>query len=179
MISMPRVLDQVFSFEEMKQRWDRDNPDNEYIRSTTVPDWYNLDQWIIRVDDEDKTISTTAWRITPEYVLLGGTKKIPNSGKGHFPDLMKTRNRLLSKDSPWIAAYTNSPRWLNSVIELGVQIYNEEYGGIDRAILESLPDSIVNKMKTSYPEGNWGVYPATASIQKSWWNIIKGTSEWG
>ena len=92
---MPRVLGQIFTFDEMKSRWDSDNPENPYVRSSTVPDWYDLDKWIIRVDDDDKTVSTTAWRVTPDYVLLGGTQKIPNSGKGHFSDLKNKRNQLL------------------------------------------------------------------------------------
>jgi len=173
---MPRVLGQIFTFDEMKSRWDSDNPENPYVRSSTVPDWYDLDKWIIRVDDNDKTVSTTAWRVAPEYVLLGGTQKIPNSGKGHFKDLKNKRNKLLSKDRPWIAAYTNAPRWLNTVTSEGVQIYNEQYGGIDEDILRSLPEDIINKMKSSYPDGNWGVYPATVNVEKafekSWWRTL-------
>tara|TARA_R100000005_G_C4995975_1_gene202849 strand:- start:626 stop:1933 length:1308 start_codon:yes stop_codon:yes gene_type:complete len=173
---MPRVLGQIFTFDEMKSRWDSDNPENPYVRSSTVPDWYDLDKWIIRVDDDDKTVSTTAWRVTPDYVLLGGTQKIPNSGKGHFSDLKNKRNQLLSKDRPWIAAYTNAPRWLNTVTSEGVQIYNEKYGGIDEDILRSLPEDIIDKMKSSYPEGNWGVYPATVNVEKafekSWWRTL-------
>jgi hypothetical protein len=176
---MPSVLDEVFSFEQMKQRWDRDNPDNEYIRSKTVPSWYGLDQWIIRVNDEDKTISTTGWRESPTHILVGGTKSIPDSPRGHMTDLKAFRENKIPSNKPLLAAFTDADNWMQANINVGWFI--KKYG-IPEEVMALLPESATDQMDNEYgSKGNWGILPrGTTVIGKSeWWNIIKGTSERG
>jgi len=165
---MPRVLDQVFSFEEMKERWNTDNPNEPYARAAEVPSWYDLNEWIIRVDDNDKTISTTGWNEHPEYVMVGGTQSIQGSAKGHMADLFPYREKKIPSNKPQLATFTNAPRWIAASEGIGWKIENKS-----KELLDSVPENIVKKIK-EYAEDNnvaWGIKPANEI--KKWFNILK------
>ena len=166
---MPQALNEVYSFEEMKRKWEGDNPNEPYIRSKTVPEWYGLDNWIVRVDDDGKVISTTAWREYPNFILVGGTKSIEGSQRGHMTDLVSMRNKLIP-NKPLVAAFTNAENWMKTNIERGWQI--KKYG-IDERLLDLIPNDVLGNLNSSYPDGNWGIRE-TGHIAKSWWFIIKG-----
>lgn len=163
---MPKVLDTTFSFEEMKKRWNADNPDEPYSRPS-VPSWYDLDTWIIRVDDNNRTISTTGWKEYPEYIMVGGTKSISDSPKGHMSDLIPFRSKTIP-NKPLLATFTNAPRWIEANEKTGWQIKN-----IKQDLLNSIPKSIISNMR-DYSEKNnkaWGIKPS--SELKKWMRILK------
>jgi len=165
---VPRVLDQVFSFEEMKERWNTDNPNEPYARMGQVPSWYDLNEWIIRVDDNDKTISTTGWNEHPEYIMIGGTKSIKGSAKGHMADLVPYREKKISSDKPQLATFVNEPRWIAASEGIGWKIENKS-----KELLDSVPENIVKKI-TEYVESKdvaWGIKPADGI--KKWQMVLK------
>ena len=164
---MPKVLDTTFSFEEMKKRWNADNPSEPYVRSGIVPSWYDLDTWIIRVDDNGKTISTTGWSDKGDYLVVGGTQSIKNSPRGHMSDLVPYRAKLIP-NKPLLATFTNAPRWIEANEKTGWEITN-----IEPNLLNSIPKDIIEKVK-DYAEKNnkaWGIKPANEI--KKWWRLIK------
>ena len=68
---MPKVLPAIFSYEEMKSRFNEDNPDEPYTRRKDLESGiYALDNWVIRVDDNDKAISTVGWKEHLHILLL-------------------------------------------------------------------------------------------------------------
>lgn len=168
---MPRVLNQVFSFEEMKKRWNGDNPNEPYVRPT-VPFWYDLNNWIIRVDDKDKTISTTGWNDNGEYLVVGGTKSISNSPTGHMSDLFPYREKMMPS-KPQIATFGpfrggDGSGWISASEGIGWQITRK-----DRKLLNSIPATIVKKVKQFAKESNlvWGIKPANGI--KKWQMVLK------
>ena len=71
---MVKVLPAIFSYENMKSKWNQDNPDNPYSRRDELQQGiYSLDKWLIRVDDNNKTIATK------EYLQWSGLQ-ITNPG---------------------------------------------------------------------------------------------------
>lgn len=166
---MPRVLRDLFSFEGMKARWDSDNPNEPYVRKTGLPSWYDLDTWIIRVNDDDKTISTTGWKEFPEFVLVGGTKSIKDSERGHMADLKNRREQVIS-NKPLVAGFVDAENWLKANRDVGWQI--DRYG-IDEEVLQSIPEDMLNKLRDYYKTGAWGILPSGSKVGKSWQRIFE------
>tara|TARA_R100000773_G_scaffold44165_1_gene44345 strand:- start:899 stop:1402 length:504 start_codon:yes stop_codon:yes gene_type:complete len=165
---MPKVLDEIFSFEEMKERWNTDNPNEPYVRAGSPPSFYDLNKWIIRVDDNDKTISTTGWTEHPDYVIVGGTQSIQGSPRGHMSDLVPFRAEVIP-NKPLLATFVNAPSWIAANEKTGWQITN-----IEPNLLNSIPKNIIKKI-TDYAEEKgaaWGIKPAD-KIEKSWHLILK------
>ena len=104
---MPKVLPAVFSYEGMKEKWNEDNPDDPYTRRADLETGrYALDKWLIRLDDEGKTIATIAWKEHPNHIVVGGlraTKRGREIG-GNSADLDRTRQPQLP-DKPLVSAF--------------------------------------------------------------------------
>ena len=70
---MPKVLPAIFSYEDMKSRFAEDNPDDPYTRRADLESGiYELDKWLIRVDDDNKAISTVGFKEHPSHTVVGG-----------------------------------------------------------------------------------------------------------
>lgn len=165
---MPEVLNRIFSFTEMKEKWDEDNPNEPYERLGSAPAWYDLTDWIIRVDNEGKTISTTGWSEHPDYVVVGGTKSIKDSPKGHMTDLVPYRTKVLP-DKPLLATFSPAPRWVQANENAGWQITN-----IEPSVLNLIPKNILTKVK-EYAKAKgvpWGIKPANR-IEKAWHLVLR------
>lgn len=166
---MPSVPNETYSFQEMKRKWDSDNPDEPYIRSKTTPSWYGIDTWIVRLDDNGKVISATGWTDEGEYLLVGGTKSIANSQRGHMSDLVKARTRM-APDKPLFAAFTNADSWLRANENAGWNIHKY---GIPDEVMSLIPKDALNQMKSAYPDGNWGIKPARTISKGMWFEELK------
>ena len=170
---MPRVLNQIFSFEEMKKKWNEDNPNEPYLRPS-VPAWYDLQKWIIRVDDNDKVISTTGWSEHPEHVVVGGTKSIVDSPRGHMSDLVPYRERVMPTNKPQVATFGpflktgSAANWIAAMEKVGYKINNKT-----QEIINSIPPEIAKKVeKFAKAKGlAWGIKPANQI--KKWQMVLK------
>jgi len=70
---MPKVLPAIYSYEDMKAKWLQDNPDEPYTRRSDLETGrYALDKWLIRVDDEGKTLAVIGWKEHPKHTVTGG-----------------------------------------------------------------------------------------------------------
>ena len=65
---MPKVLPAIFSYEGMKEKWNEDTPDEPYSRRDELQSGrYALDKWLMRVDDEGKTLAVIGWKEHPNH----------------------------------------------------------------------------------------------------------------
>ena len=157
-----KVETAVHSFEEMKRKWDEDNPDMPYTRE--VPAWYDLDRWLIRVTDEGKVVGTIGWREEPEYILLGGLKGRDDLGHtGNTRELRVAREERLPSDKPQIAGFDakrgNKKGWIQ---------YNSKTYNINPADTKGVPEELINNLKSKYGDA-WG-------IKKAWdWDTFNKT----
>ena len=63
--NMPKILPNVFTYEQMQQKWLQDIEEGEepYTRRSDLQTGrYALDKWLIRVDDEGKTLAVIGWK---------------------------------------------------------------------------------------------------------------------
>ena len=66
---------------------------------------YALDQWIIRVNDEGKTIAATGWKEHPTHTAVGGTKALENAPAGQYRAIADARERQVNQSKPLVAAF--------------------------------------------------------------------------
>ena len=116
---MVKVLPAIFSYEEMKSRFNEDNPSEPYTRRKDLESGiYELDKWLIRVDENDKAISTVGWKEHPSHTVLGGmyaTAKGRDMG-GNSKALQNAREPQLNQSKPLVAAFGHrdgdNARWI-------------------------------------------------------------------
>ena len=174
-----KVESAVHSFEEMKRKWDEDNPDKPYVRST--PNWYDLDRWLIRVTDEGKVVGTIGWREEPEYVLLGGLRGRKDLGHlGNFRNLTAAREERMPSDKPQVAGFRtregSQATWVNK---------NRETYNINPEDTKGIPEEVIDSLKENYGE-DWGIKKAWDwdTFNKTvfyddpvpkWWSVMKAS----
>ena len=193
---MVKVLPAIFSYENMKSKWNQDNPDNPYSRRDELQQGiYSLDKWLIRVDDNNKTIATIGWKEYPSHTVVGGllaanraNPKRPEFEQGLGKNeraLQSAREPQLNQSKPLIAAFgarEGSPEaWIQRGRNRGwVFSQDEEFSQIK----SSIPESVTNEWNSAYPNGNWAIRLITdaESLSKwvfiddptpSWFNLLK------
>ena len=182
---MPKVLPAVFSYEGMKEKWNEDNPDDPYNRRADLETGrYALDKWLIRLDDEGKTIATIAWKEHPNHIVVGGlraTKRGREIG-GNSADLDRTRQPQLP-DKPLVSAFGieegDNEQWMASGRSKGWAFPNDakfqEYSQL-------IPQEVLNDWLSKYPD-NMGIRPNNPEdmakgyylddIMDDWFNVVK------
>lgn len=184
MIVLPKVISAVYSYEDMKEKWNQDNPDNPYSRRDELQQGiYSLDKWLIRVDDNNKTIATIGWKEYPSHTVVGGllaanraNPKRPEFEQGLGKNeraLQSAREPQLNQSKPLIAAFgarEGSPEaWIQRGRDRGwVFSQDEEFNQIK----SSIPESVTNEWNGAYPNGNWAIRPITDAESLSKWVFI-------
>jgi hypothetical protein len=183
-----KVLPAVFSYEDMKSKWNQDNPDEPYTRRADLETGiYALDNWVIRVDDEQNAISTVGWKEHPSHTVVGGmlaTKKGREIG-GNNRALQDAREPQLNSSKPIVAAFGHrdgdNSRWMANARRNGWRFSGDE--GFDE-FKSMLPEQIINQWNSAYPSGNWGIRTVRGKdefakcvyeddVLPVWWNIVK------
>tara|TARA_R110001592_G_scaffold142657_1_gene364827 strand:- start:124 stop:1368 length:1245 start_codon:yes stop_codon:yes gene_type:complete len=183
-IVLPKVISAVYSYEDMKEKWNQDNPDNPYSRRDELQQGiYSLDKWLIRVDDNNKTIATIGWKEYPSHTVVGGllaanraNPKRPEFEQGLGKNeraLQSAREPQLNQSKPLIAAFgarEGSPEaWIQRGRDRGwVFSQDEEFNQIK----SSIPESVTNEWNGAYPNGNWAIRPITDAESLSKWVFI-------
>lgn len=184
MIFLPKVISAVYSYEDMKEKWNQDNPDNPYSRRDELQQGiYSLDKWLIRVDDNNKTIATIGWKEYPSHTVVGGllaanraNPKRPEFEQGLGKNeraLQSAREPQLNQSKPLVAAFgarEGSPEaWIQRGRSRGwVFSQDEKFSQIK----SSIPESVVNEWNSAYPNGNWAIRPITDAESLSKWVFI-------
>ena len=159
-----KVEPAIHSFDEMKRKWDRDNPDMPYKRSPAISGWYDLDKWLLRVTDDGTVVGTIGWREEPEYILLGGLKGRRDLGHtGNYKELTAAREERLPKGKPQLAGFKAGRGSQEDWIKTQSRFYN-----INPTDTKGIPQDIIDKFKQRYGD-DWG-------IKKAWdWDIFNKT----
>tara|TARA_A100001201_G_scaffold121227_2_gene104871 strand:- start:755 stop:1642 length:888 start_codon:yes stop_codon:yes gene_type:complete len=157
---MPKVLPALFSYEDMKKRFAQDNPDDPYTRRADLESGiYELDKWLIRVDDEDKAISTVGFKEHPSHTVVGGmyaTAKGREIG-GNNRALQDAREPQLNQSKPLVAAFGHrfgdNARWIANAKRNGWSFPDSENW---EQMSSLLPQDVLNAWISRYPE-NMGI----------------------
>ena len=186
---MPKVLSAIFSYEDMKKRWNQDNPNpdgpyNRYSRRDELQQGiYALDKWLIRVDDEDKTIATIGWKECPSHTVVGGllatnraNPKRPEFEQGlgrNERALQSAREPQMNQSKPLVAAFgarEGSPEaWIERGRSRGWVFSQDENFN---QVRELLPEQVINEWNSAYPNGNWAIRPITDADSLAKWIFI-------
>ena len=154
---MPKVLPAVFSYEDMKRKWSQDNPDEEpYTRRSELESGrYALDKWVIRVDDEGKTIATIGWKEHPSHTVVGGllaTKEGSEIGN-NTRALTEAREPQLNQSKPLVAAFGHregdNTRWIQNAKD---NLWTFPDDDNWEQVKTLLPESVLNDWLSQYPE---------------------------
>ena len=194
---MVKVLPAIFSYEDMKSKWNQDNPDNPYSRRDELQQGiYSLDKWLIRVDDENRSLATIGWKEYPSHTVVGGllathraNKKRPEYEGDHLGKneraLQSAREPQLNQSKPLVAAFGaregSSEAWIQRGRDRGwVFSQDEKFNQVKSLV----PESVINEWNGAYPNGNWAIRQITdaESLSKwvfiddptpSWFNLLK------
>jgi|TARA_R100000482_G_scaffold105121_1_gene47759 hypothetical protein len=185
---MPKVLPAIFSYEDMKRRFAQDNPDDPYTRRKDLETGlYALDNWLIRVNDEDKTISTVGWKEHPSHTTVGGMYATAEGRQigGNNRALQDAREPQLNQSKPLVAAFGHrdgdNARWIATAKKNGWAFPDSENW---EQMKQLLPESVVNEWNSAYPNGNWAIRNIRGKGEfakcvylddptPSWFNLLK------
>jgi len=145
---MPKVLPAIFSYEDMKSRFAQDNPDDPYTRRADLESGiYALDSWLIRVDDDNKAISTVGFKEHPSHTVVGGMYASAKGREigGNNRALQIAREPQLNQSKPLVAAFGHrdgdNARWIAKAKQNGWKFPEDE--GFQQ-VSQMLPEQIVN-----------------------------------
>jgi|11BtaG_2_1085332.scaffolds.fasta_scaffold03367_4 hypothetical protein len=178
---MPKVIPNVFTYEQMQQKWSQDIEEGEdpYTRRSDLQSGrYALDKWLIRVDDEGKTLAVIGWKEHPQHTVCGGglTTERGKQIRGNMIALMDARKAQIPQDKMMVTALVHrsgdNSRWLN----FG-RGQNYRFPG-DKGFEEyanQLPPEVKEDWLNAYPEtfGVKPVNPASASeeVEKIYYDM--------
>tara|TARA_R100000734_G_scaffold19111_1_gene18179 strand:- start:234 stop:1850 length:1617 start_codon:yes stop_codon:yes gene_type:complete len=158
---MVKVLPAIFSYEDMKRRFAQDNPDDPYTRRKDLETGiYALDNWLIRVNDEDKAISTVGFKEHPSHTVVGGMYASAEGRQigGNNRALQDAREPQLNQSKPLVAAFGHrdgdNARWIATAKKNGWSFPDSENW---EQMKQLLPESVVNEWNSAYPNGNWAI----------------------
>jgi len=158
---MPKVLPAIFSYEDMKSRFAQDNPDDPYTRRADLESGiYELDSWLIRVDDDNKAISTVGFKEHPSHTVVGGMYASAKGREigGNNRALQIAREPQLNQSKPLVAAFGHrdgdNARWIAKAKQNGWKFPEDNDF---QQVSQMLPEQIVNAWNSAYPNGNWAI----------------------
>ena len=158
---MPKVLPAIFSYEDMKSKFAQDNPDEPYTRRADLESGiYALDSWLIRVDDDNKAISTVGFKEHPSHTVVGGMYASAKGREigGNNRALQIAREPQLNQSKPLVAAFGHrdgdNARWIAKAKQNGWKFPEDNDF---QQISQMLPEQVVNAWNSAYPNGNWAI----------------------
>ena len=193
---MPKVLPAIFSYEDMKSRWNQDNPDEPYGRNDNLQNGiYAIDNWLIRVDDEDNAIATGGWKEYPTHTVVGGLYAVKRADRNH-PDhdpklrgnaraIQDAREPQLNQSKPIIASFAqqrgDNSRWIATAKKTQKFVFSDDPEW-EQAI-SVLPKEVVKEW-TEKSGNRWGIRNilTTDELAKciypddpmpTWFNLLK------
>ena len=154
---MPKVLPAIYSYEDMKAKWLQDNPEKPYTRRSDLETGrYALDKWLIRVDDEGKTLAVIGWKEHPQHTVTGGllaTKRGREIG-GNTEALVAAREPQMPQNNPLVTSFKHrdgdNSRWIAGGKRAGwafpddTELF-EQYSSL-------LPEDVKNDWLQAYPK---------------------------
>lgn len=185
---MPKVLPAIFSYEDMKSRFAQDNPDEPYTRRADLESGiYALDSWLIRVDDDNKAISTVGFKEHPSHTVVGGMYASAKGREigGNNRALQIAREPQLNQSKPLVAAFGHrdgdNARWIAKAKQNGWKFPEDNDF---QQVSQMLPEQIVNAWNSAYPNGNWAIRSIRGEgdfakcvfiddPMPAWFNVIK------
>lgn len=175
---MPKVLPAIYSYEDMKEKWLQDNPDEPYTRRSDLETGrYALDKWLIRVDDEGKTLAVIGWKEHPQHTVTGGllaTKRGREVG-GNTEALVSARMPQMPQNNPLVTSFKHrdgdNSRWIAGGKRAGwafpddTELF-EQYSSL-------LPEDVKNDWLQAYPD-TFGTKPINPeSLSKEMYDGIE------
>lgn len=191
---MVKVLPAVFSYEDMKKRFSEDNPEDPYTRRADLESGiYELDKWIIRVNDDDRAISTVGWKEHPSHTVVGGMYATAEGRQigGNNRALQDAREPQLNQSKPLVAAFGHrdgdNARWISNARRNGWKFSQDE--GFEQ-FSSLLPEAIINEWNSAYPNGNWAIRSIRGKdefakcvyaddVMPEWWSVVKAKPNQG
>ena len=178
---MPKILPNVFTYEQMQQKWLQDIEEGEepYTRRSDLQTGrYALDKWLIRVDDEGKTLAVIGWKEHPNHTVCGGglTTERGKQIRGNMKALMAARSSLIPQDKMMVTALVhrsgNNARWLAFGRGQFYRFPNDE--GFEE-YANQLPPAVKEDWLNAYPE-TFGVKPvnptsAPEEVEKNYYDM--------
>lgn len=186
---MVKVLPAVFSYEDMKAKFNQDNPDEPYTRRADLESGiYELDKWVIRVDDEGNAISTVGWKEHSSHTVVGGMYATAEGRKlgGNNRALQDAREPQLNDSKPLVAAFGHrdgdNTRWISNAKRNGWSFPDSDNWEQTKTLL---PTSVLSAWLSKYPE-NMGIRSIRGEgefakciylddLTPHWFNLIKST----
>ena len=184
---MPKVLPAIFSYEDMKSRFAEDNPDDPYTRRADLESGiYELDKWLIRVDDDNKAISTVGFKEHPSHTVVGGmyATEYGESLGGNSRALQDAREPQLNQSKPLVAAFGHrrgdNARWIANAKKNGWSFPDSPNW---EQMSQLLPQDVLNSWLSKYPErmairsirgeGEFAKCVYLDDPTPSWFNVLK------
>jgi hypothetical protein len=164
-----KVLPAVFSYEDMKRRWNQDNPDEPYGRKDDLQNGiYAIENWLIRVDDEDNAIATGGWKEYPTHTVVGGlyaVKRADRNHPNHDPKLkgnaraiQDAREPQLNQSKPVIASFAqqrgDNARWIATAKKTQGFVFSDDPEW--KQAISALPKEVVKEW-TENSGNRWGI----------------------
>tara|TARA_A200000159_G_scaffold28997_1_gene25652 strand:- start:2638 stop:4101 length:1464 start_codon:yes stop_codon:yes gene_type:complete len=185
---MTKVLPAIFSYEDMKSKFAQDNPDDPYTRRADLESGiYALDSWLIRVDDNNKAISTVGFKEHPSHTVVGGMYASAKGKEigGNNRALQIAREPQLNQSKPLVAAFGHrdgdNARWIAKAKQNGWKFPEDNDF---QQVSQMLPEQIVNTWNSAYPNGNWAIRSIRGEgdfakcvfiddLMPAWFNLLK------
>ena len=153
---MVKVLPAVFSYENMKAKFNQDNPDELYTRRADLESGiYALDKWVIRVDDEGKAISTVGWKEHSSHTVVGGMYATAEGRElgGNSKALQDAREPQLNDSKPLVAAFghreKDNARWISNAKK---NLWRFPDDPEFEQVKTLLPDNVLSAWLARYPK---------------------------
>ena len=171
----------MFTYEQMQQKWLQDIEEDEepYTRRSDLQTGrYALDKWLIRVDDEGKTLAVLGWKEHSNHTVCGGglTTERGKQIRGNMKALMAARKSQIPQDKMMVTALVhrsgNNARWLAFGRGQLYRFPNDE--GFEE-YANQLPPAVKEDWLSAYPE-TFGVKPvnptsAPEGVEKSYYDM--------
>tara|TARA_Y100001937_G_scaffold90169_1_gene121953 strand:+ start:108 stop:1535 length:1428 start_codon:yes stop_codon:yes gene_type:complete len=184
---MTKVLPAIFSYENMKSRFAQDNPDDPYTRRADLESGiYELDSWLIRVDDNNKAIATVGFKEHPSHTVVGGMYATAEGRQigGNSRALQDAREPQLNPSKPLVAAFGHrdgdNARWIANAKKNGWSFPDSPNWG---QMSKLLPPDVLSAWLSKYPdrmairpirsEGEFAKCVYLDDPMPAWFNLLK------
>lgn len=153
---MTKVLPAIFSYENMKSKFAQDNPDDPYTRRADLESGiYELDSWLIRVDDNNRAIATVGFKEHPSHTVVGGMYATAEGRQigGNSRALQDAREPQLNPSKPLVAAFGHrdgdNARWIANAKKNGWSFPDSPNWG---QMSKLLPPDVLSAWLSKYPD---------------------------
>lgn len=148
---------------EAFKRYNKDNP-NAQIPPRKTPSFYELQDYIIAINDDGEVVGTAGWKDYGDYAVVGGMHS--RAGSGTWRLLGDERRRLLGR-KPKLAGYNAKKMPTSKWISMNQSHYADKLE-INPKEITGVPVEMIENFKERYG-ANWGILKNT----NSWFDAVK------